>query len=312
MEAGVFRVFLHRRAGLRLQRPLTLNLHCSCCFRNLGHTLGRSTLQLEGVLVRLLLSPRPRNPTTSRPVPWPPTLSLWSRGACVIEKWTSQFSIALSACSAALRLCRTAASTSCVCCCCSFCICSVSEIDKSTPPSPLLSETRSGHQALIFFLAPSSPARTFSGVQLLLEDFSQPWFHSPSCDGSRIHCCSLANRLCSSSGLGERVTTESTCASRCPHVRKIQESLLPSSQSDLAALHFAVACLASAPFKEPLNDGVCAAIANTSCSTFWRMGQPTLRHYSKKKVRGSERLARARLCFELSGSRPGTGLVATS
>ena len=80
-----------------------------------------------------------------------------------VRYWEMDFpiSIAFYSCSAALCLCRTAAaSTSCTCCCCSCCICFVSEIHRTTLPTPPPLETSSGHEALIFLSAPSSPARS--------------------------------------------------------------------------------------------------------------------------------------------------------
>ena len=65
--------------------------------------------------------------------------------------------------------------------------------------------------------------------------------------------------------------------------------IAPSAPLHLASQHFAVVCLASGPYKEPLNDGACAATARDEVSDC-------------NQVRASERFARARLCFELSGS----------
>ena len=63
----------------------------------------------------------------------------------------------------------------------------------------------------------------------------------------------------------------------------------------------------SAPHMGPLNDGVCAAIAKHEMSRRLpgRVNHPNLA--ARNQLRASERLARARLCFELSSSRPGNG-----
>ena len=108
----------------------------------------------------------------------------------------------------------------------------------------------------------------------------------------------------SSNWLGEMRTAETTSATRCPFVSK--------NPRIIATGRFAVVCLASAPYKEPLNDGVCAAIAMHEIVRRlpeW-VNHPNLA--AGNPLRASERLARARLCFELSGSRPALGLVAIS
>ena len=225
--------------------------------------------------------------------------------------WEMDFpiSIALSACSAALRLCRTAASTSCICCCCSCCICLVSEIHKSTTPSPLSVETIGAKCSELFDGAFVSC--TFGCVKFFLKNFSGPWFDTSCCgNGSGIHCCcSSTNGLSSSSWLGKGSAPETTSATRCPFVREYPRII---DALNMASLHFAVVCLVSAPYKEPLERW---CLRSNRKARVVRRLEEWVSHLSssaRKQVRASERLARARLCFELSGSRPGMGLVATS
>ena len=72
-------------------------------------------------------------------------------------------------------------------------------------------------------------------------------------------------------------------------------------------LQFAVVCFASAPYKEPLNDGAYAAIVEHEMSDACQNESTTQPWLLATNFVRSERLARARLCFELSSSRAGMG-----
>ena len=75
--------------------------------------------------------------------------------------------------------------------------------------------------------------------------------------------------------------------------------------STLASSALAKSTLAKStlPYKKPLNDGACAAIAMHEMSDVCQNGRNTWALATQ--LRASGRLARARLCFELSSSRPG-------
>ena len=62
--------------------------------------------------------------------------------------------------------------------------------------------------------------------------------------------------------------------------------IAPSSPLHLAVQHPAVVCLASAPYKEPLNDGACAGTARHELSDVLKSGSATpSSHLATKRVR---------------------------
>ena len=285
--------------GTLVSVSLALHLFCSCCLRQFWHPFGRSTLHLKSVLMRLPSYPRPQSPATSRPRPWPPIIAQCKADAQLgygLPNFNCSF----------LLLCRLALVSY-------RCFdqlhrqfLQLLHLLRERDPQVNASFALTGRDEVWSdLLAGTVVASAFIGIQLFLKKFSQPRFDSPCRDSSRIHCRSFANRLCSSTGVWEGMTTEATCASRCPfekHCLQVPHSTFFSAPFGCAAGRGRV-----------LGFGAIQGASERWCLCSNRRARDVRRcrewvshplFAARNQVRARERLARARLCFEMS-SRPG-------